>query len=127
MICLSAKTVTRDDGLVVCIDAEISEEELYDNLPKTLEDIRKILLGGQPFPRKRFQLPATPFLLGIAGESQELLIESVEGWEGNQPGKRFVFYSREVPSDLGLLAGKTLETRPRPVGGKEVLQSVHNK
>lgn len=120
MICLSAKRVTLGEIQVLQIDAAVSETELYDEAPGTLEAIRKILQSGR-LPRKRFQLPATPFLVTVPGELHEVVVESVEGWEWEFPGKRLVLISRDIVGDPEWLVGKSLVVHPMSADGKEAV------
>jgi hypothetical protein len=111
MNCLSAETVLRDNEMQLRIEVHVTEDELYDKPPSTLDNIRKSLQSGV-LPKKRFHLPPVPFLVKTLEDIRTIVVCAVEAWEGDFPGKRVDMYSRDFPDDLGWLVGKTLELIP---------------
>jgi hypothetical protein len=110
MICLSAGMVILEGKPALRIDAHVSEDELYDSSVSTLEGVREILRSAV-LPRKRFRLPPTPFVVAVSGDTRAVVVESVEAWEGDFPGKRFTFISKDTLGDISCLTGKSLEIR----------------
>lgn len=111
MICISAKTVLRNDKPFLRIDALVQEEELYTETASSLEGVRSILRSGM-LPTKRFHMPLEPFLVSVVGDPQVMVVESAEAWEGDFPGKRLTLFSRDIPDNPERLIGKSLDIRP---------------
>jgi hypothetical protein len=110
MICLATERIIQGDEPALRIDVHVPEDELYDGAVATLEGVRDVFRSAV-LPRKQFRLPPTPFVVAVPGDSRAVVIESVEAWEGDFPGKRLTLISRVATDDPSWFVGKYLEVR----------------